>query len=107
MSTVTVSPGDLVVKDPQETLIYQFDWGTDNLGAGVTISVSNWAATAVKPKTATALTLDNPANDGSITQTRVAGGQAGAKYRLTNTITTNESPAQIKERSIDILIENE
>jgi hypothetical protein len=39
------------------------------------------------------------------TQVRLIGGTLGALYQLDNTIVTNESPAQTKQRSIKILVE--
>ncbi len=107
MSTVTIVPGTLVTKDPDESKVYLFDWDTSNLAALVTIVTSTFVITALKPATDTALTKDNAAiNAGSrTTQVRLLGGTIGARYEIENTIVTNETPAQTKVRSFQLLIE--
>lgn len=41
------------------------------------------------------------------TQVRLMGGTLGQVYEVANTIVTNETPAQTKEKSFNVLIENE
>lgn len=107
MSTVTINSGDSVTKDPADIVVFQFDWNTYNLATGAEISSSNWAVAAITPTDAVVPTLDNASilTGNRKTQVRVTGGTVGAVYTLTNTIVTNESPAQTKERSIRLLLE--
>jgi hypothetical protein len=105
MSTVTVRPGGLYEKDPNEARTVQFDWGTDgNLATGATISTSTFTITVVRPSSelVTGLTKDNPEilSGSRKTQVRLTAGTLGSVYQLTNQIVTNESPAQTKERSV-------
>ena len=107
MSTITVYDGGLIVKDPSDVKVYTFDWDTENLAVGVTISSSAWAITALSPSSDTALTKDQASvlSGNRQTQIRLTGGTLGGLYQLDNTITTNESPAQTKQRSVRISIE--
>jgi hypothetical protein len=110
MSTVTISPGALVTKDPSDIKVYVFDWDTNNLAVGVTISgVPVWTITAVKPSTTdTNLTKDNESvlAGSRKTQVRLLGGTVGQTYEIANKIVTNETPAQTKERSFRVLIQD-
>ena len=107
MSSVTVKPGDQIIKDPSDVRVIVFDWDADNLATSVTIVTSTFTITAVRPAADTALTKDNASilSGTRKTQVRVSAGTVGALYELTNTIVTNESPAQTKEYSIRILVE--
>lgn len=108
MSTVAVRPGDLITKDPSDVSVIVFDWDAENLAANVTIASSAWAITAIRPSQSnTALTKDQPSILAGTrkTQIRVSAGTVGQSYDLTNTIVTSESPAQTKERSVRILVE--
>lgn len=109
MATATIAPRDLVVKDPSASQVYIMDWDTANLAAAVTITTSTWTITAIKPSGDTGLTKDNPSiRSGSRkTQVRLIGGTLGARYEVTNTIVTNESPTQTKERSFVVSIEQQ
>lgn len=99
----SVSPGELITKDPNDAVLWGFAWG---LNAGVTIIGSTYTASTVKPKTATDLVVDSAEilADLQSTQARISGGTPGALYELTNTINTNETPPQTIERSILVLI---
>lgn len=102
--TVIVSPGGLVVKDPQAQKVYQFDW-TDYLqDLGLTISSSNFTITGSD----SVLTFDNASVvvGGLKTQLRLLGGTSGVRYTVTNEITLSGSPAQIDDRSIDVLVQD-
>lgn len=103
----TVNDGTTITKDPGESLVYVFDWDAQNLGSGVTITQSTFTITAVRPFDDAALTKDNASivTGNRKTQVRVIGGTLGAIYNLANTIVTNESPSQTKERSVRISIE--
>ena len=110
MSTVSVKSGDLVVLDPGESRIIQFDWDAENLATSVTINTSTFTISAITQGGATALTKDNPSilTGSRKTQVRVIATTAteGDLYWLTNTILTGENPTQTKEQSIKILVQN-
>lgn len=107
MSTVTVRPGDLVTIDPSEKRVIQFDWDTENLAVGVTVT-SVFTITVVKQRGATALTKDNESvlSGNRKTQVRLDATTAtlGDQYLLANKVTTSEVPSQVKEQSIQILV---
>ena len=109
MSTVSVKSGDLVVMDPAESRILQFDWDAENLATSVTISTSTFTITAIQ-QASTALTKDNPSilSGTRKTQVRVIATTAsvGDEYELANTIVTSESPTQTKEQSIRLRIQH-
>ena len=112
MSAVILRPGGLYTKDPNELRVVQFDWDTDgNLATAVTISTSTWTITVEQPASelVSGLTKDNPTilSGSRKTQVRVTAGTLGSRYRLTNTIVTNESPAQTKERSVFVDVVNQ
>jgi len=67
-------------------------------------SATYWAVVA----TVTALTKDNESVlvSNRTTQVRLTGGTLGQTYEVANKIVTNESPAQTKEKSFRVLIEN-
>lgn len=102
----TITDGELVVQEPTENLVYLFDWDAFNLATSVTISNSSWTLSVVEGANTTPLTNDNPSivTGSRKTQTRIQGGTEGTEYKIENTITTNESPAQIKVRSFRMLI---
>jgi hypothetical protein len=106
MSEVSVRPDGLIQKDPNEARVVAADWG--DLAAGASISTSTWTITVTRPRTESpiGLTKDNPAilSGSRRTQVRIIGGTLGSRYRLTNTIVTNESPTQTKERSCFVLV---
>jgi 2-keto-3-deoxy-galactonokinase len=106
----TISPGQLVVLDPSDIRVFTFDWGTSNLPVGVTISTSTFTITVRKQNGLTALTKDNETiiSGNRSTQLRLNATTAtlGDKYIVANKIVTSESPAQTKERSFNVLIED-
>lgn len=110
MSAVTIRSGDLLILDPAESRVVQFDWDADNLASAVTISTSTFTITAITQSGATALTKDNPSilTGSRKTQVRLIAttATAGDLYELANTITTGESPTQTKEQSIQVRIQN-
>ena len=109
MSVVVISPGDLVTKDPADIKVYQFDWDTENLPATVTISTSTFTITAISPSlTDTVLTKDQESilSGNRKTQLRLSVGTVGQVYEIANKIVTSETPAQTKERSFRVLVEN-
>lgn len=123
MATVTILTGGQVTKDPADVKVYVFDFDTNNLADGVMINTSTWTITALSPsKVDTALTKDSEATltaaqatlvlkktvalDNRATLVRLLGGTLGQTYEVANKIVTNESPAQTKERSFRVRVEN-
>jgi len=104
MSTVTLKPDDLYTKDTNEQRLIIFDWDAESLAAAVTISTSTWVLTCVRPSSETPVNLANSSasilSGSRKTQTLLTAGTLGSRYKVTNRIVTNESPAQTKERSV-------
>lgn len=110
MSTITVRPGGLVVKDPADLKVYKFDWDTENLASAVTISTSTWTITPISPSTTDAvLTKDSESilAGSRTTQVRLTAGTLGQTYEIANKIVTSETPAQTKERSFRVLVQQQ
>jgi hypothetical protein len=110
VSVLTVRPGATYRIDPSEKRVIQFDWDAENLAAGVTVT-STFTITGLKVASGVALlTKDNEIvlSGNRKTQVRLDATTAtlGDLYELANTVTTNESPAQIKQQSIRVLVEN-
>jgi len=109
MSAITLSEGGLVVKDPADVKLFTADWGAQNLADAVTVSTSTWTITAISPATAdTALTQDQASilTGGRKTSIRLSAGTLGQLYEVANKIVTSETPAQTKERSFRVLVQN-
>lgn len=106
--SVTIQDGGSVRQDPNDTRLYVFDWD-DNLATAAAISTSTFTVTVLRPTGAVALTKDNESirSDNRSTQLRLSGAVAGVLYQIANKIVTNESPAQTKERSFQLLGEEE
>lgn len=109
----TVDDGALVTKDPGSTQVYTFDWDAENLPADVTIASQTTTVAAIAPSTSdTALTLTQSGSGLGIVGSsrkvaiKLAAGTLGQKYQVTCQITTNETTAQVKERSFLVLVEN-
>jgi hypothetical protein len=124
MSIVAIKPGGQIELDPSAVRTIAFDWDRKSLRASTTISTSTFTITVIKQNGATILTKDNQAIltaiDASIvlertvgasraTQVRLIGTTAteGDLYEVANTIVTSETPAQTKEQSVRILIQNQ
>jgi hypothetical protein len=108
--SLTVEDGALITMDPNDSTVLNWDWGAQHLANGVTITNSIFTLTALNPAGATGVTKDNPSvlAGNRITQIRViAGGDTslGQLFELANKITTSETPPQIKERSIRLVVE--
>lgn len=75
------------IKDPDEILIYGFDW-SDWLESGDTLSTSSWDVQA-----GSGLTSASPSISGSNTLVKISGGTViasdGSPYQITNTVTTS------------------
>lgn len=110
MATVSIRPNDMIVLDPSDKRTIVFDWDDDNLAAAVTISSSTWTITAIKQIGATALTKDNESLVAGSRKTQLrllaTTASAGDEYELANAIVTSESPAQTKEQSVRVLVQN-
>lgn len=111
MSTVTLSPGDLIVLDPSDKRVVVFDFDELNLPAGVSLT-SGYVitVTALKQSGATALTTDNDSRTGSNRKVQVrllaTTATVGDLYEVACKGVTDETPAQEKEYSVRVLIEN-
>jgi hypothetical protein len=110
MSTVTVRPGDLVILDPAEQRVVQFDWGTENLSATAAVVTSTFTVTVQRRIGTAALTVSNDSIlvGSQTTQVRLDAttGALGEQGTVSNTIVTDESPAQTKEVSVRYLIQD-
>lgn len=110
MSVITITENGLVTKDPSDIKVYLLDWDVQNLAVGATITTSVFTITPGpgSPATSADLTQDNASilTGSRKTQVRLSGGTLGQQYEVTNRIVTNETPAQTKERSFSILVQN-
>ena len=108
MSVITVQDKGLVTKHPLESKVYQFDYDTDNLALGVTITTSTMTLSVLS-----GLNTGTPASIDSVglitgnrkTTFRLIAGVSGTKYRVTNSAVTNETPAQTKVKYVDVLVQ--
>lgn len=118
MSVLVVRDGALVTQDPNDARVYVNDWDTDNLASGVIISSHTFTVTQLRGAATPALTKDSEAilaswtdESGHVyattrtTRLRLSGGSLGALYRIDETIVTNESPTQTKDRHFKLLIQ--
>lgn len=108
----TIHDGGLITKDPSDIEVYQFDWDAeDGLPASVTIASQTVTAAARKPSDATALTVTDSGTGLGIqsgsrkVNAKIAGGQVGAEYTVTNEVVTSETPARTRQRSFTLKIE--
>jgi hypothetical protein len=112
--STTIEAGGLLVLDPSDKRVIQFDWDTDALPAGVEIATpsgSTFTITAIQQSGLTALTKDQESivSGNRKTQLRLVATTAtvGDRYLVANQIVTNESPAQTIERQFEVLIQNQ
>lgn len=110
MSIVTVSPGACVQLDASDKKMVIFDFDTSNLAVGVQLASYVITIAAVQQNGLTALTKDN---DSLVTGNRkvtlrllATTATLGDCYTVAVKGITNESPAQEKEYSIQVLITN-
>lgn len=110
MSDTTIRPGQSIILDPRDIATYLWDWDAENLGVDVTIVSSIFTLTTLVQRGETILTKDNESVVSGSRKTRLrlnaTTGSEGDSYELANRITTNESPAQTKERSVFVRIMN-
>lgn len=104
MAAQTITPGDLVTKDPSAQKVYQYDWTDYLTDLGETITTSTFTITGDDA----VLTKDNEGIVvGSLkTQLRLLAGTAGRTYTVANKIVTNGSPANTDERSFFVLVQD-
>jgi hypothetical protein len=95
---ITISDGGFCTQDNSEVRVYEFDYDTLNLAAGVQLaSVGTFVIT---PTTPTALTQDNVAFVAGNRRVlvRLSGGTIGQTYKIEHTVNTNEAPLQTKSK---------
>lgn len=85
------------IKDPDAVLDYSVDW-SDWLATDEVISTSTWAASD-------GITIETSGKTDTFATVWLSGGTAGVTYSLVNTITTNNTPARIDERTISIKVQ--
>jgi len=87
------------IQDPDAKIDYPIDW-TDYLETGETIASSAWSIEPTGP------TIDNDSESDGVTVVYVSGLERGKRYRLSNQITTSNTPARTPERSVVIRAEH-
>lgn len=79
--------------------MYLFDWDRETLAANpeVTLDASVFTITPLNFPDDTGISSDNEdtKSDGRRTWLRIIGPTLGVKYKVENTVTTNEEPPQI------------
>lgn len=94
-------------KDPDSVEPQGFDW-TDYLallGTGVTIADSEWFVSTITDDDSPLALDDDSILSGSLrTQVFLSDGTPGAKYTVTNRITTNSTPPVIDDRSFYVKV---
>ena len=114
----------LAQKDSNESLVYVFDYDVySNLPAGVgLVTVGTFTIEVESGANTTPLTKDNElllsavqastalgrtvTGDGRATRLRLKDGTIGTTYVIRNLVTTNEVPAQIKEKYFRLQIKS-
>ena len=124
MAAIVIYPGFQVTQDPSAVKVYVFDWDLLNLPTTVGIATSTFRVSGISPSyDDVALTLDQDARltaaeasaaldrtvtgDFRATRVRVSSGTMHQVYEVVNRIVTDETPAQTKEKSFRILVEQE
>ena len=112
MSATTINDGGTFIKDPSAIRTYTFNWD-DHLASGVTVTTSTVVVTQVSGSTTTPLVADGSTSplgiqSGSRTvKFKLSAGTLGARYRVDNTVVTNESPTQTIQKSATCKVEDE
>lgn len=107
----TVSDGATILKDPTDVSTYTFDWGTNHLAAAVTIASQTTTVTGISGDiTLTPLTVltTSPLGIQALSRTvklKLSAGALGSKWRVDQAIVTSETPAQTKERSFFVKLQ--
>jgi hypothetical protein len=100
----SIRSGGLVQKDPQSSEYYTFDWDKEHLPAGVEVSTSTFLVTG--PDALLIVDQFGIFQGNRKTQVRLSAGTLGKRYVVTNRITTDQVPAQTKDASFKVLIQN-
>lgn len=109
MSTVTISPGDLITMDPSDKKVVTFDFEAN---IADTAALASYVATisAIQQNGATLLTYDNDALVAGNRAVRIrllaTTASRGDRYSVAIRGITNEAPPQEKEYSFDVLIQD-
>lgn len=99
---MSLAPGALIIKDPQSNEPYGLDWSAwlAELGDAVTIATSAWS---VAPSSLT-LSAASIVTGALKTQVRLAGGDVGTHYTVTNHIIATDG--SIDDRSFRVLVQD-
>lgn len=110
MSTVTIVPGGLVTFDPNDKRTITFDFDQLNLAAAVTLASYLITITPIQQNGVTVLSKDNESllagNRKIIARFLATTATLGDRYRVSVKGVTNETPAQEKEYSIVIAVQD-
>lgn len=100
---VTITDGGFCSKDSDEVLVYVFDYDAFNLAAGVELTSVGTFTVETNDGT---LVLDSQLllAGNRKTRVRIGGGTVGEEYIISNLVTTNESPSQVKEKRFTLRI---
>lgn len=86
----------IVLKDPDATLDYYFNW-TDWLAQiGETIATSSVTVPA-------GLTKESESDDGQVVTVWLSGGTAGERYEVVNSVTTTGATPREEDRTMTVL----
>jgi hypothetical protein len=109
--STSIYAGNLLVLDPSDKRVITFDWDTEALPVGISITSSAWTITAIRQSGATALTNDNAtiasSNRSTITRLLATTATVGDIYRVSNKVTLDGSPAQEIEQQFKVLIQDQ
>jgi len=102
-----MTPGDLIIKDPQSDEPYYMNWTAwlADLGPTVVIASSEWLVSGSEGSPVPLTIHDALVLAGDrTTQAFFSGGTNGKKYRVTNRIVTNSVPDATDDRSVWMLV---
>jgi len=107
-TTITVSPGDQVDKDPYDWVVYIFDWDSvlpplttlDDIGT-LTVTVAG-----LLPEDPVTLVIDQISlvTGNRKIQFRTKGGAEDIVYNVAHAVSFNSVPAQKREESFNIWV---
>jgi hypothetical protein len=110
--STSIRAGGLLVLDPSDKRVIQFDWDAEALASGVEISTKTITITPIQQADAAAdLTSDNESlvSGNRKVQVRLLATTAtvGDSYWVACKVVTNETPAQEIEQRIKVLIQDQ
>lgn len=91
-------PGLTIIKDPQASKDWRFDWSSW-LSSGEVIATHTIEATGI--------TVDTDTNDATSVTVWLSGGTEGSVASVTCRITTDSTPARTDDRTVDFLISSQ